>query len=403
MKKHPAIKRILSLLLALAMVPALLGPAGEGFLPAAHAVTQEEIDSLKGDAEELAKKKKELKAQLATIRNDISKAKTALAILDQQMAVTEQQINNTESQIAGFDTLLNQTAYELAENEKQEAAQYELFCYRARIMEEQGTPSYWAVLFNAADFSDLLSRLTDIQAVLDYDQKVIDDLLDIRARIEEKRAYQEELKTASEDAKAQLEVHKAELDEQIQDSQELVAQLLKDEKTMAVALEAAAEEEERVQKEIVEKTNELARQMGWGASVGGYIWPETTSKRISSPQGPRNTGIPGASTNHKGVDIAGVGYDTEVLAAKAGVVIVSVHSSSYGNYVVISHGLGNTTLYAHMSSRKVKEGDVVTQGQVIGITGSTGISSGPHLHYEITENGKRVNPLDYLPGYIKAW
>ena len=138
------------------------------------------------------------------------------------------------------------------------------------------------------------------------------------------------------------------------------------------------------------------------AALGGYIWP-VSSRKITSPFGPRNTGIPGASTNHKGVDIGGVYYSSEVHAAKAGTVIVSERSSSYGEYVVISHGSGNTTLYAHMSSRNVSVGDVVEQGDVIGITGSTGISSGPHLHFEITENGVRVDPLQYLTGYVQAW
>ena len=121
--------------------------------------------------------------------------------------------------------------------------------------------------------------------------------------------------------------------------------------------------------------------------------------------GGRNTGIPGASTNHKGVDIGGVGYTSSVLATKAGVVITAKYSSSYGNYVVISHGSGNTTLYAHMSSISsgIKEGVVVSQGQVIGITGSTGISRGAHLHYEVTENGSRIDPLSVLPGWIKAY
>ena len=103
------------------------------------------------------------------------------------------------------------------------------------------------------------------------------------------------------------------------------------------------------------------------------------------------------------MDIGGVFYNSKVLAAKDGVVIISKYVASYGNYVVISHGNGNTTLYAHLSSRSVKEGDKVKQGQVIGITGSTGISSGPHLHYEIVENGNRVDPKKYLPGWIKAW
>ena len=102
-----------------------------------------------------------------------------------------------------------------------------------------------------------------------------------------------------------------------------------------------------------------------------------------------------------GEDIGGVGYTTNVLATKAGVVITSKLSSSYGNYVVISHGPGNTTLYAHMSSRAVKEGDTVTQGQIIGVTGDTGISRGAHLHYEITENGSRVPPLAGRASYSK--
>ena len=174
-----------------------------------------------------------------------------------------------------------------------------------------------------------------------------------------------------------------------------------------VRSEVEAEEEE-IRRQIKKKEEELAAQMAaaqidWTASAGGYIWPESVSRRITSPMGSRNTGIPGASTNHKGVDIGGVGYTTTVVATKAGVVITSERSSSYGEYVVISHGPGNTTLYAHMSSRSVKEGDVVTQGQAIGITGSTGISRGAHLHYEITEGGVRVDPLTYLPGYVKAW
>ena len=113
------------------------------------------------------------------------------------------------------------------------------------------------------------------------------------------------------------------------------------------------------------------------------------------------------STNHKGTDIGRVGYTSPIYASKSGTVIVSQYSSSYGNYVVISHGSGNTTLYAHMSSRKVEVGQYVNQGDVIGITGSTGNSTGPHLHFEVTENGVRVNPLNdgaepkmgYLTGY----
>ena len=131
------------------------------------------------------------------------------------------------------------------------------------------------------------------------------------------------------------------------------------------------------------------------AKAGGYIWP-TDSKYITSTVGGRESPGGIGSTNHKGTDIGRVGYTSSIYAAKAGTVIVSQYSSSYGHYVVLAHGSGNTTLYAHMSSRKVKVGDQVKQGQVIGITGSTGNSTGPHLHFGIAYNGSYVNPMNYI-------
>ena len=125
------------------------------------------------------------------------------------------------------------------------------------------------------------------------------------------------------------------------------------------------------------------------------------SRYITSTVGGRASPGGVGSTNHKGTDIGRVGYTSRIYAAKAGTVIVSQYSSSYGNYVVVSHGAGNTTLYGHMSSRSVSVGQYVNQGDVLGITGSTGHSTGPHLHFEVTENGVRIDPLKkgYLTGY----
>ncbi|MCI6585961.1 MAG: M23 family metallopeptidase [Oscillibacter sp.] len=135
---------------------------------------------------------------------------------------------------------------------------------------------------------------------------------------------------------------------------------------------------------------------------------------ISSPIGSRVAPGGFGSTNHKGVDICNVGYTSSVYATKSGRVLLTNSSGwggGYGNYVVIDHGGGLTTLYAHMSVVKVSPGDTVSQGTVIGVTGNTGASTGPHLHYEVRTttivNGKSVtvyqNPLNYLPGYIAAW
>ncbi len=376
--------------------------------PAAHAVTQGDIDSLKDDKNELKEERKEIEDQIYQLRNDRNKAVERRSLLDRQIELTVKEIETTEAQISGYEALLVQTAYELEENQREEERQYALFCERARVMEEAGTTSYWSVLLKAESFSDLLSRLSDVQEVMNYDQGVLDNLRQLKVEIQEKQSYQEQLKGEAEDAKVELEEQKKELDAQRKAANDLVAELQEDLEMTEQLLKEKEAEEAEIQRQIKKKEDELAAQMAaqqvtWTASSGGYIWPESVSKRITSPMGSRNTGIPGASTNHKGVDIGGVGYDTTVVATKAGTVIISEYSKSYGNYVVINHGPGNTTLYAHMSSRSVSEGTVVTQGQAIGITGSTGISRGAHLHYEITEGGVRINPLDHLPGYIKAW
>ena len=396
-------KRVLSLLLSLLLVFALAPEGGGPLVPVAKAVTQAEIDSLKGDSKELANQSADLKSQLADLASQRNSALDRKLLLDQQISLTVQKISNTEKQISGYETLLVQTEYELEENRKQEEQQYALFCKRARAMEEAGTTSYWAVLFKADSFSDLLSRLSDVQEVMNYDQSILDSLRQLRAQIQVKQEEQAQLKAESEAAKVELEAHKADLDQQQAEAQALYDEIQANMSVYEAQLAEINAERNRIEAEITKKSEEMARQLMMTATKGGYIWPETVSRRITSPQGSRNTGIKGASTNHKGVDIGGVGTTTSVLATKAGVVQTSAYSSSYGNYVVIYHGPGNTTLYAHMSSRSVKEGDHVSQGQVIGITGSTGISSGPHLHYEITEGGVRVNPLDYLSGYVKAW
>ncbi len=374
----------------------------------ALAVTRADINALQSDADELDAKRKELESQLDSLSDDKAQALKRKELLDQQISNTSAQIANVEAQISEYEELITQTEAELADAEEREEAQYELFCSRVRSMEEQGTVSYWSVLFKADSFTDLLSRLDFVNEIMDYDQRVIQDLQDLQQEITEKKESLEDSRSESEAAKAKLVSEKSTLDKQRADAVALVNEINANEAEYQSTLDAIDAEEEAIQARIVELSRQLAAQQAASgqttsnAALGGYIWP-VSSRRITSPFGNRNTGIAGASTNHKGVDIGGVYYSSEVHAAKSGTVIVSQYSSSYGNYVVVSHGSGNTTLYAHMSSRSVSVGQWVDQGDVLGITGSTGISSGPHLHFEITENGVRVDPLQYLTGYVQAW
>ena len=374
----------------------------------ALAVTRADINALQSDADELDAKRKELESQLDSLSDDKAQALKRKELLDQQISNTSAQIANVEAQISEYEELITQTEAELADAEEREEAQYELFCSRVRSMEEQGTVSYWSVLFKADSFTDLLSRLDFVNEIMDYDQRVIQDLQDLQQEITEKKESLEDSRRESEAAKAKLVSEKSTLDKQRADAVALVNEINANEAEYQSTLDAIDAEEEAIQARIVELSRQLAAQQAASgqttsnAALGGYIWP-VSSRRITSPFGNRYTGIAGASTNHKGVDIGGVYYSSEVHAAKSGTVIVSQYSSSYGNYVVVSHGSGNTTLYAHMSSRSVSVGQWVDQGDVLGITGSTGISSGPHLHFEITENGVRVDPLQYLTGYVQAW
>ena len=234
---------------------------------------------------------------------------------------------------------------------------------------------------------------------------LIEDYCDeMQAQIAEKQQTLETSLAEQQSAKEALAVKNNELRDQRTEATGLIKEMEENEADYKDVLAEIEAEEEKTQKEIVRLSKELAAQQGnTTVTYGGYIWPVTTSKRVTSPFGKRNTGIKGASTNHRGIDIGGVYYSSTVYAAKAGTVIISSSNSVRGQYIVISHGSGNTTTYQHLSKRSVSVGAVVKQGQAIGVTGSSGVGSGPHLHFEITENGQLVNPLKYLTDYVKAW
>ena len=402
------IRRVLPVFLA-----ALL--CAQFLLPAAEAVTQDEIDDLKQQQTELNSEKNDIKKRLDAIGDDKAAALEKKRLLDEECAVIQDEIDVYDAQIAAYDAQITQTEQEIAETEEKEKAQYELFCKRARATEESGRTSYWEIIFKATSVTDLLSRIDFVNEIMDYDRRVIQDLKDTRSELEEKKSTLEDAKAEQAAARETLVERKAELDERRSEADALVKEIQSQEGEYQDALDSIEAEEEAIRAMIVKKSEEMAAQgnpntgnattdvvTSW-MGTGGYMWPEKASKKITSPFGKRSSPGGIGSTNHKGVDIGGVGYTTQVLASKAGTVIVSQYSNSYGNYVVVSHGSGNTTLYAHMSSRSVSAGQYVQQGQVLGITGSTGNSTGPHLHFEITEGGVRVNPLNYLTGYVAAW
>lgn len=404
MKNSIFARRILPMVMVTLLCMALI-------IPGADASTQSEIDDLKDEAAAIDERKEEVQQRLDQLSDDKDEAMARKEALDEQCAVIQEEIDNVSAQITEYDTLIAEKEAQIAENEAKEEAQYELFSKRVRVMEENGSISYWEVIFKATSVPDLLSRIDFINEIMDYDERIMEDLRTTRQQLAQERQELEDAKAAQVAAREELTERQNELETQRAEADALMQKIQAESDEYQDTLDALDQEEEDIQARIVE----LSKQTTSGTSnattgvvtswmgSGGYMWPEKVSKRITSPFGPRSSPGGIGSTNHKGVDIGGVGYTTQVLASKAGTVIVSQYSQSYGNYVVVSHGSGNTTLYAHMSQRLVSAGQNVEQGQVLGITGSTGNSTGAHLHFEITEGGVRVNPLNYLTGYIAAW
>ena len=182
------------------------------------AVTQADIDALKKEASSLSSKKSELKNQLSALSEDKDEAMKKKDLLDEQCAVIQEEIDNVNAQISQYETLIAQTEQQISETEEKEQAQYELFCRRVRAMEENGTVSYWEVIFKATSFADLLSRIDFINEIMDYDERVIQDLKDLQAQLAEEKSALEESKAAQEEAKQELSSRKAELQAQLDEA-----------------------------------------------------------------------------------------------------------------------------------------------------------------------------------------
>ena len=397
-------KRILCAFLA---VLTLLTLAAAGSVrPAYAAKTAAELEEEQRKAAQFAaleQKKKEQQEKLKDLEKQIAEAKAkkedvmvTKKLLDQRNQLLLEQIDDTQNQID--DAAAQIARYELLEQE-----QYELFCQQVRSEEERGSLSYLSVLFKATSMADLLNRMEFVNEVAEYNKTLIAAMKETRENIKAE-------KTEMEAKEAQLGEQQDELQGKLDETTKLMNEYAADQK----ALEKMHAAEEKAADEIDAQIARLIADSDVVPGSEGFIWPVSTSKMISSPIGSRVAPGGFGSTNHKGVDICNVGYTSSVYATKSGRVLLTNSSGwggGYGNYVVIDHGGGLTTLYAHMSVVKVSPGDTVSQGTVIGVTGNTGASTGPHLHYEVRTttivNGKSVtvyqNPLNYLPGYIAAW
>ena len=396
MKKNKRLwhKGIILLLLFAMLLPV----SGPDIIPAVQAgkVTQEEINSLKNKADQIANQKKELQTQINAIRADKKEAQKQKNLLEQQMNLIQEEINLLLEEIESYDQLILLKEEEIGDTQAQADRQYELFCQRVRVMEEEGEVSYWAILLASKDFSDLLDNFMMVEEIIEYDNSVMESLTALQEKLKvDKEALDatkselETAKTAQESAKAELSAKEKDVDALISEISSKEDELEKQEAELKKAANA-------MDAEIKRKEKELAAQIANVPSESGYLWPLPSSYNVlSSLFGGRVHPITGKKHSHTGIDLPAP-KGTKIYASKSGVVVTSTYNRSYGNYVVVSHSDGTSTLYAHMSKRNATEGQTVKQGAVIGYVGTTGSSTGNHLHFEIRVSGVRKDPVNYF-------
>ena len=376
----------------------MLVPVGEQLVQAnvsSAKVTQSQIDSLKKDANALAAEKKELANQLKEIRADKSQAQSQKNLLEQQINVIQSEIDNINGQIGKYDELIGVKQEEVALTQARTDEQYELFCKRVRAMEEEGETSYWSIILGSGSFAEMLDNFMMIEEIIEYDNSVMDALASLKQVLQTEQAELEDARREQEEAKAVQVAAQNELAERQAEVNSLIKDISSQEDKLEAAEAALKREAAAMDAEIKKLERQYAAQIANVPSESGYLWPLPASyNTLSSLYGNRIHPITRKANKHTGIDVPAPS-GTNIYAAKSGVVTTSTYNRSYGNYVVVSHSDGTSTLYAHMVKRNATVGKTVKQGAVIGYVGTTGSSTGNHLHYEVRVNGNRTDPINY--------
>lgn len=391
---------------------------------------KKEIDSkrneLQQDKNEISEKKSKNKQQQKTVEEQLNDIEKDLAVTQSEIQTKQKEIAATEKQINELEAEIKQLRADIADLKERIEKRNEVLKERLRSIQERGGKSqYLAVIFGAQSFADFISRSTAVNIIMDQDRTIMEEQAADQAALEKKEKEVKEKKQEVEKEKEslvsqknKLEGLKATLDIQKQEQASLMKQLEVEYAELEDAELTLAEEQQLMAAEaaIIEKARQLAIQEkerlereaqaqanaggnGQKASVtpsaSGFIRP--VAGRISSEYGWRVHPITKTRKFHNGIDLAGNnGY--AVAASNTGIVAYAGWMGGYGNTVMISHG-SVTTLYAHLSSISVSVGQAVSRGQTIGTVGSTGRSTGPHLHFEVHPNGYgngTANPRNYV-------
>lgn len=351
--------------------------------------------------EELQQKMKEAKAALAATGANINSQEEIIEELEELQVIISEQITIYEVLLTEWDAEILRLEETIAQQEAAIEESFAHFCDRVSASYEQGSATYLELLLGAENLAEFISKWDYVSALLEYDRKVMEGYREAKTELEMQKLDLEAAREEKAGVLVLLEEQKAELAASEEDAILYLNTLRQQYADQEDTFQQYDEEADEINKELEEYLEELAKKNETQYSGEGMIWPLPGFPRISSHFGPRTYMYKGKkiSDNHRGIDIAGAGcHGANIVAVASGTVVTSTHHSSYGNYVIIDHGGGIFTLYAHASKLLVSKGDVVKQGDVVALVGSTGQSTASHLHFEVRVDGKAVDPIEN--GYV---
>ncbi len=392
MAKH-IFKRTICFFMVMTLCFIIFGQSEKNVMPV-EAKTEAQLDA---EIKASQQKQKELQSLINSTKGDLSKEKENQQAISQQISTTESVISSLETKISNLNSQISQSEANLAKQQQEIIQGVNDFKSRLRAMYLSGDDSYASILAGSSDFYDFLMKMELIKDVAAHDDKTISDLIAKKKAFEQQKKDLEAKKKEVESSKATYDKNKSSLDSLYSKSNDMIAQL----NAQKASYEKMTAEQKKAQEAAEKELDRLIaeKQSHNTVFVGGtFAWPVPGYYYVSSGYGMR------WGKMHKGIDIAGGGINGKpIVAANSGTVIIAMKNAQYGsgyggygNVLVIDHGGGYTTLYAHCSSLAVSVGQQVNKGQTVAYVGSSGNSTGPHLHFEIRTNNNAQDPMNWF-------
>lgn len=366
------------------------------------AASTKSLQEAQDEKAQLEKALKEAQGTIEDLKDSKGDIESKVTELNQQLMDISARITDLENQLTAKSEDIQETKDELAGAKEREAQQYADMKVRIQFMYENGQTSYLEALLSSRNISEFLNSADYIAQIQSYDrqklteyQDTVESIVNLEAQLEQEYTDLEALKSTVESNKATVAAMMRQKESELADISGDIEDAQSDADYYAAEIQAQEELIAAIKRAEAEKAAAGVEEHPY--TGGAFRWPCPSSTRVTSDYGTRVSPMSGASSNHKGIDI-GASAGADIIAVADGTVTAASYSSAAGNYVMIDHGGGLYTVYMHASSLLVSPGQTVSAGDVIAKVGSTGISTGSHLHFGVSLNGSYVSPWSYLGG-----